>query len=451
MNPIDDLDDASEPRRPPAALAAVRFFFKLVALVLLAALTLPLWPIYGLGTLIWYRPPNVPRAAQVKRYLRLTWSVDPPPPGLSTLARCWLTLKIVQKALLTPVGGLAWLIDELLYGRSIETTPLIEPLFVISAGRSGSTQIALYLEEDPALAAPNLLQTMFPYLWLWRLAPRTIGRLVTAEQVRERLRSMMPSELLERHEGDPFKLDTFEGAFYSFHLNALALSLGPDVAVEDFSFGALAPHNRRLWEEDFLELVDRIGRKTILEAGPGPDGAPRRLLLKGHFLCAASALEQRYPDARFLTVIREPVPRLRSGINYLRVNPPDPVLGPVPWAWLASALERTETAYCEIEQGWFTREDGARRCVVRFDEFVHDLESAMRWVYCCCLDVNELPPHVPTHHAPRERTHYTVNRSLSELGIDEVALNARLAAYIAWCRGLDEGRPTFVWKTDDGL
>jgi hypothetical protein len=276
---------------------------------------------------------------------------------------------------------------------------------------------------------------MFPYLWLWRLAPRTIGRLLTRDQVREKIRSMLPPELLERHEGDPFSLDTFDGSFFSFHLNALALALGPETAVEDFSFAEIALHNRRLWEEDFVALVDRVGRKTLLQAGPGPGGAPRRLLLKGHFLAGASALERRYPNARFLTVIREPAPRLRSGINYLRVNPADPVLGPVPWAWLAAALERTETAYCEVEQAWFTRPDGARRCVIRFDEYVHDLEAAMRRVYRDCLDADELPPHVPTRHAPRERTHYTVDRSLEELGIDEDALNARLASYIGWCRG----------------
>jgi hypothetical protein len=181
--------------------------------------------------------------------------------------------------------------------------------------------------------------------------------------------------------------------------------------------------------------VDRIGRKTLLEAGPGPTGTSRRLLLKGHFLCAAPALERRYPKARFLTVIREPAPRLRSAINYLRVNPADPVLGPIPWAWLAAALERTETAYCEVEQAWFTQKCGTRRCVVRFSEFVRELEAAMRRVYRCCLDTDELPPHVPTSHAPRERTNYSVNRTLAELGIDEDALNVRLASYIAWCRG----------------
>jgi hypothetical protein len=411
-----------------------------MSLVLLAVVTLPLWPLYGLGTLIWYRPPNVPRAAQVWRYLRLTWTARPPAPGLSPLARCWLTGSIVRKALLTPVWGLVWLIDELFYGRALNATPVAAPLFVVSAGRSGSTQIALYLEQEEELAAPNILQSMFPYLWLWRLAPRTIGRLLTPDQVREKIRARMPPDLLERHEGDPFKLDTFDGAFYGFHLNALSFSLGPQTIVEDFGFGTFAPHNRRLWEEDFVALLDRIGRKTLLEAGPGPGGSPRRLLIKGHFLCGASALERRYPDACFLTVIREPAPRLRSAINYLRVNPADPMLGPIPWAWLAAALERTETEYCEVEQAWFTREGGARRCVIRFSEFVHDLETAMKRVYRCCFGTDELPPHVPRSHAPRERTHYRVNRSLAELGIDEAALSSRLASYVAWCRGDDDVR-----------
>jgi hypothetical protein len=183
-----------------------------------------------------------------------------------------------------------------------------------------------------------------------------------------------------------------------------------------------------------VTFVDRIARKTLLYAGPNPDGSSKRFLLKGHFLCGADALERQYPDARFLTVIRDPVPRLRSAINYMRVNPADPVLGPIPWAWLASALVRTEQEYCQVEQAWFTRETGARRCVIRFSEFVHDLQTAMRRVYRTCCDANELPSHIPTHHAPRERKDYSVNRTLAELDIDEAELRSRLASYVAWCQ-----------------
>ena len=348
------------------------------------------------------------------------------------MARIVLTLTILQKVFAAPIKGCAWLLDELLYGRSLNATPVEAPFFVVSAGRSGSTQITRYLEEDPTLVAPNIIQCMFPYLWAWQLAPRTIGRFLTKEKVRTKLMGMMPPEGLERHEMDPFKADTFDGPFYTAHLNHLAFFLGPEAIATEFNLGKFAPHNRQLWEEDFVALVDRLALKTLLYAQAGPE---HRFMLKGHFLAGADALAKRYPDGRFLAVIREPVSRLQSGINYLRVNPVDPALGPVPWEWLAAGLTQTETDYCWAEQVWFKETGDGTRCIIRFSEFVHDLERAMRKVYRCCLDVDELPPHVPKSHAPRERKHYSVNRSLAELGVDEVALRSQLAAYIAWSQG----------------
>jgi hypothetical protein len=438
MSVLEHLPGEPEHKGPPRTVFAIRVLLRLGGLVVIAIVAWPLWILYVLAALIWGWPPNVPRCGQVIRYLRLTWTVSPPAPGLRKLSRCWITLSVIRKVLLTPIWGLAWLLDEVLYGRALDAAPLISPLIEISAGRSGSTQLALYLEQDPRLAAPNLLQSLFPYLWLWRLAPRTIGRFITPEKVRRWFETKLPPEFLERHEGDPFRTDTFDAALYTGHLNHLSPFLGPDVMVEDFGFGTLAPHNRRLWEEDFVRLLDRIGRKTLVYAGRDPAGCSRRFFVKGHFLCAANALERQYPDACFLTMIREPAPRLRSAVNYLRVNPVDPMLGPVPWAWLGQALARTETEYCEIEQGWFTRDSGARRCVVRFSEFVGNLEATMTRVYRCCLGDPELPPHFPRTHAPRERTKYRVNRSLAEVGIDETAIAARLSSYIAWCKVSDE-------------
>lgn len=431
----EHLPGEPDRRRPAAPVLALLLVFRALSVLLLLALTAGLWPIYLLSVALRGRPPNVPRLRQVLRYLRLTWTVRPPPPGLPVLARAWLTLSILRKCATAPLWGLAWRLDDALYGRALGQVRIGEPLFEISAGRSGSTQLARYLEEDPRLAAPSLLQFTFPYLWLWRLAPRTIGRLVTADQVRHKMESMLPPEFLQRHEGDPFRTDTFDGALYISHLNHLSPFLGPDVMAEEFTFATLNQHNRALWEEDFVKLLDGIARKTLLWAGPGPDGSPRRFFVKGHFLCAADALERAYPDARFLTMIREPAPRLQSAVNYLRANPVDRALGPPPWAWLGAALERTETDYCVKEKAWYTRQGGARRVAIRFSAYARDLAAAMRQVYRECLDTAELPPHVPRVHPPRERTNYLLNRSLAQLGIDEAALNARLADYIAWCRG----------------
>ena len=62
----------------------------------------------------------------------------------------------------------------------------------------------------------------------------------------------------------------------------------------------------------------------------------------------------------------------------------------------------------------------------------------MKKVYHVCFDMDELPPHVPRSHPPREHKNYSVNRTLAEMGINETELRSRLAAYIAWCEGDDK-------------
>lgn len=433
MSITTDLQEEPGVGQVPFLKALIVLPLKLAALLIVGILSLPLWLLYWLGCLVWGVPPNLPRAAQVTRYLRLVWTIQPPAPGITFFGRLWLTLTILQKVISTPIPGLAWLLDELLYGRKLDALHMTAPIFVVSAGRSGSTQISRYIEDDFRLAVPNVLQCMFPYLWLWRLLPRTLGRVITPDKVREKIQTTMPPELLERHETDPFRADTFDGSFYSFHLHRFALFLGPEVAAADFHFARIAPNDKGLKDDVFIALVDRLGRKTLLHDGPASDNTPRRFFIKGHFLFAAEALSRQYTDATFVTVLREPAKRLQSGINYLRVNPTDPALGPVPWAWLSATLTQTESEYCDIEQDWFTRVDGTRRCVIRFAEFVDDLPAAMRRVYKACFDEDTLPAHIPDKHPPRERVNYTVNRSLSELGIDEAKLRERLADYTAWC------------------
>ena len=402
--------------------------------VLLAIITAPLWPLYWLGALVWGSPPNVPKLWQVRRYLHLTWTIRPPSPGLPFGRRCLLTITILHKVALAPVLGIAWFLDELFFGRVLGSTTVVAPLIEISAARSGSTQLARYLEDDRRLATPNLLQIFFPYLWLWKLAPFTIGRIVSKDAFHRWLEQQLPQEFLERHEGDPFRTDTFDLALYTNHFNSLAFYLGSDVVVEDFGFARIAPHNRTLWEVEFIQLFDRIARKTLVYSGNDIYGERRRFFVKGHFLCAADALDRKYPDASFICMIREPAARLQSAINYIRVNPHDSALGPIPWVWLTDALTRTETEYCEVEQEWFSRKDGTKRIVIRFADFVADLQATMLEVYGFCFGDTVLPPHVPHEHPPRERKNYRINRSLADLGVNESELNSRLASYIIWCK-----------------
>ena len=421
-----------EPRRgpPPAPVYALLLLLRAGAITLLAVFLGGLWLPFLLSLLVWGYPPNVPQPSQFWRYLGLTWRRAIPAPGLSLLARLWITLSIARKLAVTPFWGLAWQLDLLLFGRRLAAVKVEAPLIEVSAARSGSTQIARYLEDDPGLVAPSFLQIVFPYRWLWLLARPTIGRLLTPEVVRHKMEQMLPLEFTQRHEGDPYRTDTFDGVLYISHLNNLAPFLGPDVLASDFGFASPTPEAKALFEGAFVGLFDGVARKILLEAGPG-----RRVFIKGHFLGAAQALARRYPDARFLTVIRSPGPRLQSAVNFLRANPVDDTLGPPPWAWLARGLEESETVYNRVEMDFFTRPGGPRRCVLRFTDFVTDLEGSMGRVYRECLDQDTLPPHVPRAHPPRKRTDYLLNRSLAQLQIDEADLHAKQADYLTWCGG----------------
>lgn len=420
------------PGAPPVAAFIIR---QVVAVVVITLLGAPLWLPYLVLRLFMGRAPVVFSFSQFVRYLTKTWTDNPPPPGLPLSHRLRTFMIILRKLSLVPFWGLAWYIDELIYGRQIRAVKVEKPLFEISAARSGSTQMAHYLEDDPHIASPKMIMCFFPFLWLWKLAPLTIGKIFTVDRVRKFYEENTPPAFLQRHEADPFHTDTFEITFFVAHLNHLSLHMGPDMLAEDFHWGKATPPNQRLWHDDFVRYLDGIARKTLLFEGPGPDGRPKTLMIKGHFLAAADALEQKYPDAVFMTVLRDPSKRIQSVINYLRVGPTDGLVGPVPWNWLCEAFMKIEPEYCEEEMRFYRRVGGARRCVVLFQDYVKDLEGTMHKIYRECLGQETLPPHVPIVHAERSRTNYLVDRSLEQLQIDVDGLNKRLDAYIKWSKG----------------
>lgn len=430
------------PGEPPlpvrsAAGTAWVIFTQIVSVLWRSFWMVPLWPLFLVARLVWPRPPNIPSNRQLFHMLRQV-ATEQPPLGIAWTQRVLLALHILQRWSFSPMWGMAWFIDELLYGEELKETVIKEPLIVVSAARSGSTQIAHYLEDDPQIVAPAAMYTQHPYLWVWRIVNVLIGTLIPASAVRAFADSMYSPEFIQRHELDPFRTDTFEVQFVARGIAGTALSLGPRAMIAHIGNARVHPESAAMWRDDFLRYFDAVGRKRLLLArltGHGTPQNPVRLMIKGHFLNVAPELAQRYPDARFLTVVRSPLKRMQSLINFLRVQPVPKGVDPPRWSWILRYMIENDVESCDREMAWFEQREGPHRTVVRFDDFVRDLSGTMQYVYRECLGQPEPPPHIPQVHAERERSNYAIDRSLEKLGVDTALLAQRLDRYMKWCRG----------------
>ena len=84
-----------------------------------------------------------------------------------------------------------------------------------------------------------------------------------------------------------------------------------------FSYAKLEkPIDGKFYESFFYCLHSYHAMKKVLYLR----GSPKQgVLLKGHFLLAAEAMKQQYPKAKFFAVVRQPLDRLQSNINLLKV------------------------------------------------------------------------------------------------------------------------------------
>ncbi len=423
--PIPDILPGEPPSRVPGrakllAILAVRTLAALVSALLFA----PLWLPYLLGNLKWGRPPHLPEASRVWRCLSLAlWGH--PEPDLAPGQRVGLVIEVARRTALRPLWGLCWHLDTVLHGGGIAKVQVDEPLFEVSAARSGSTQIARYLEQDARLVSPAALMGIFPYLWLWRLAARWLPA-STGEHVRVRVHSRLPPEFVERHELDPMRMDTFEMVFSLFvQWGDIFMSLGPGPVREVFTFATIPGETGGLWTVDFPRYFDAVARKTLLFHGPG-----HRLFIKGHFLHAAPDLAQRYPSARFLTVLRDPAKRAQSMVNFVRAHPTVAPSPHVPWPWIVRQALDADRDYNLAEVAFFSSLPPRRRCIIDFDAYVDDLEGTLSRVYAEAL--HWPPPDQRPHHEARHRAGYRIDRSLASLGLDTPTLAAERAGFEHW-------------------
>lgn len=433
MNAIPDAID-NEPLFSPAGtgMAGVFILKQLLGLLVLIPLGLVFGLLYFTLRIVVSRPPNIPSPKTVRRYLKKALFAHE---EVRFTMRIRLFLSMLLFLLFCPLLAFAWYLDDILY-RGYRKEAITKPLFLITGSRSGSTQLSQYLEDHPQIVSHPFLLQSFPYIWLWKLMPKLLGRWVSEEKVYTLLADAMRPEYLERKELHPFKPETYEVIFSVSQMVNHSFAMGPDMFAEGYGWGRPTPENSHFWQEDLVNNIDAIGKKLLYFSGPNLDGTPKTLLIKGHFLGSASMLEKKYPDAHFLTVLRHPSKRIRSIINFLRVAPEVCRNGATPWSWLVHHAQTVEVDYCLYEKEWYQARPN-NTTVIRFRDYVADLEQTLTTLSNRCLPHLDSTGFIHQSHVPRKRSGYSIDRSYTQLNMDEAALLEPLQDYIAWVEQAD--------------
>ena len=442
----DPGEDA--PLKPSILSATKSILLQCVSTLLFLPLSLAFLPLYIIGLIIWGRPPTVSPWSRFYRYFTATLTEGKPEEGIPFTNRILIFIIIFDYLIKSPIKGVGWFLDEILYP-SYHKCEVKDPLFFISGARSGTTQMAEYLEDDEEnFIAPMMVEAMFPYIWAWKLIAPVLKMLGLRKYFE--VPSIVGEEIKKRHNNSFFKTYTWE----------VALGIGHNMIVFSINLGASffkwGLPNAALKEEPvdrefckiFVELNDRIMKKVMYHRGL----PKQRMFIKTHLLIVARELEQQYDGAKFLTMVRDPIERFCSHVNFVKVlsvdGPMKASVFPVTWRVVRDWIIETQTCYCEEEMIFYdqSEENTKNKLAISFDTYVNNLAGTFQHVYSFLnipvsaeLLSRAAALQKSSHDRTKRRTTYNpkYNRSLSSLGVDEEKLKEYLSDYINWMNKLD--------------
>ena len=349
----------------------------------------------------------------------------------------------------SPIKGICWFLDEIFYS-SYHKVKIKDPLFFISARRSGSTQLADYLEDDcENFISPMYIEAMYPYIWMWRMIG-PISKYIGLKKYFGAPSSIFGEEMKKRHNTNYFKTETSETPIGILHMTVLSCNLGTSFYKWGFLSSSLneQPVDREFCKV-FIKLNDCIMKKVQFHRGL----PKQRMFIKSHMLVVARELEQRYDGAKFLTVVRDPIKRFNSLVNFVRVISVDgPLkrqysLSPIIWRVIRDVNIKVQVCYCKDEMTFYSQSEGnaKNKFAVSFDTYVKNLAETFERIYAF-LNISVSRELLSKAAALQESSHDRTNRkmaydpkydrSLSSLGVDEEKLKEYLSDYFNWMNKL---------------
>ena len=299
--------------------------------------------------------------------------------GLSPRRLAVLVLFVPLFALVQAIHWLGFLLDEILF-RGYRRVPVAAPLFVLGPPRSGTTLVHRVLARDPGLTTFSTWECLFAPSVTQRVFWRGLGALdrrlgAPLGRLRSWLESRLAGGLDAIH---PVRLDAPEEDY---------LALTP--ILRCFILFLPFPHAERIWQMGFFDrdvpppeqarvmgFYHRLLQRHLYVHGPD-----KRLLSKNaSFASLVGSLERRYPDARFLCCLRDPleaVPsQLSSVASGLRLFATDATGVPV-----RSRMVEVLAFQYENLMGALEPLPDSRRMFVPMTELKRDLGGVVRGAY----------------------------------------------------------------------
>ena len=431
-----------------------KFFSAIVSIVFTSCKTL-LWvpvsticlPFFLVASFIWGLPPTIPVWSRIFTYFKATFTEGKSEDNIPFTNRVIIFVSILNVVVKIPVNGVCWFLDELLYP-DYHKVDIKNPVFFLTAPRSGSIQLSQYLEYDKEnFIIPTTAEVSIPYIWYWKLFIPTLAKF-GIQQPHSDIISTFGIEVKKRGTLDFGKAGPWDGLVGMWHMKTFCYYLGSSFLKWGYSYAKLEdPMDEKIYDS-LLSFTSHVVRKVIYLRGK-----PKQcMLLKVHFLRAAETLKQQYPKAKFFTVVRQPLDRFQSFINFLKVlvaadGPHNKEWGlfPPTWKIIRDYVISTQIPYCKQEMSFY-KDDQENRLVIPFTMYVNNLNATLRHIYSFCNI--PIPDHVvskaiklqiTSHDRSKLRASYdpNFNRSLTSLGVDEEKVKEHLTEYIEWINQLE--------------
>lgn len=178
------------------------------------------------------------------------------------------------------------------YRSELDSVAVRAPIFVLGHHRSGTTHLWNLLAQDPRFAYPTILQAVFPHTFLSfeRFVHGLAGRFVPNRRPQDNV-EMSPDSPLEEERA--LCASTFLSIQMARHFPRRRDAFKPFLSMREAS-----PEARQRWSD----ALDLFSRKLLVRHGP-----EKTLLFKApDHTAKVDLILQRFPDARFVHIHRDP-------------------------------------------------------------------------------------------------------------------------------------------------